>query len=259
MLRRFNNIVSAAWYQAPAHEGNIRKGIQRGQLSDCIQQKNSAGQGFTIPRRSSAEADRHLLQQRADDRESLWMPRRKNHHRSRMLHQHILKCFQQQRLFSIHRAAAHQHRPGGAGLNRRPDTLHNRRGDGGRDVELQISAHAHAVRPGSEILQPRGVPRRLCKKQIDVRQQFRHPLAKSPITRPGAVRDARVHNCNSRAAAMSQSKEVGPELGFRNHHHLRPQCPQVRTNRECEIHGEVKYVSLAKASACQGMPRVGRG
>ena len=92
------------------------------------------------------------------------MSRRKNHHRPRMLHQQVLKCFQQQRLFSIHRAAADQHRAGRAGSNRFAQALHNRRRSRHRDVELQISADAHALRDRANISQPRGIFLRLRQK-----------------------------------------------------------------------------------------------
>ena len=45
MLRRLNNIVSAARHQASADKRNVGQRIQRRQLPNCIQQQNSAGQG----------------------------------------------------------------------------------------------------------------------------------------------------------------------------------------------------------------------
>ena len=59
------------------------------------------------------------------------------------------------------------------------------------------------------------------------------------------------------AAGMRQPHEIRPELSLRNHHQLRPQRPQVRTDRKGEIHREVKHIRLAKALAGQRLPSVG--
>ena len=89
------------------------------------------------------------------------MPGRKNHQRAGMLHQHILKRFEQQRFFSVHRAAAYQHRPGASFGNRVPQPLHDRGRSRRGNIELQIPRDPHPLGARTNILQASSVLLRL--------------------------------------------------------------------------------------------------
>ena len=208
MLRGFNNIVSAAWYQAPATKAISARAYNGANSPIVSGGKTPPGQGFTVPHRSSAEANRHLLQQRPRRGISLDAAAQESSALADVAHT-FSNAFSSSDS-SPSTVLPHTSTGPEALLLIDGRTLYT---IGGGTVAGMWDPNFPLTRTRSawlRDLQPRGVPRRLRKKQIDVRQQFRHPLAKSPITRPGAVRDARVHNCNSRAAAMSQSQEVRP-------------------------------------------------
>ena len=92
------------------------------------------------------------------------MPRRQNHHRTRMSYPQILKSFQQRWFFVFHGAAANQHRPGPLRRQRPSQVLHNRRRRRQIHIELQISGNLHSIRLSANRLQSRAILLRLRKK-----------------------------------------------------------------------------------------------
>jgi len=218
---------------------DIGQRIQRGQLSDCIQQKDSARQRLAIPSRSPAVANRHLLQQSHHGREPFRMPRRQiiaaRGCCTRIFSNAFSSSDSSPSTVLPHTSTAWR-RP--SNRRRTVSTIAGGTGAGISNFKLPLTRTRSGLAPIS--------CRRMASSAVWARnistfaEQLPHPSAEAPVPRPRVVRDARIHHRNPRSAGMRQPEKIGPELGFRNHHHLRPQCPQIRTNRECEIHREIK-------------------
>ena len=82
-------------------------------------------------------------------------------------------------------------------------------------------------------------------------QNSRQQTPESPVSRPGAVRDAGVHHGNPSAAGMGEAQEVRPELSFCDHNQRGLQQSQIWPDRKGEVEREVKNILLAEAGSSQ--------
>jgi len=78
--------------------------------------------------------------------EALGMPRRQDHYRLRMRHQHILEGFEHERFLTLDGAAADQHRACVGSCQRLPQALDDRGRWRQTHVKLQAACDLHAVR-----------------------------------------------------------------------------------------------------------------
>src|SRR5579862_9521509 len=88
---RFNNVVPAAPHQTSSDESDIGQGIHCRKFPDCVQQQNPSSERFVIPQSSLHESKIFPPKKVPNPAESFRMPRRKNHHCSRMGPEHILE------------------------------------------------------------------------------------------------------------------------------------------------------------------------
>ena len=128
VLRRFDDIVSAARNQASAHECHVGQRIERREFANGVDQKNAAGDGIAAPRGTPPETNAELLQQSCTT--SL---KRSGRRGARIITARgwLASTFSKARnsslFFAFHRAAADQNWPGAGLLKARAQTGDNRR------------------------------------------------------------------------------------------------------------------------------------
>src|SRR5256885_16122940 len=103
--------------------------------------------------------------------------------------EHVLESAQQQRLFAVHRAAAHQHRSClsllESGAKAGNDRCRRRKGY----IELQIPTHLDTLYRCADIRQSSSVLLGLCKEKIDGLRDSRRETPEATIARirPGGA------------------------------------------------------------------------
>ena len=97
-------------HQAAANESDVSKRVKCRKFADSIDQQNSAAKRFAFPLRAPGEWEFHLPQKIVHFVEALRMPRRQQHHCSRVGGEHIGECAQKQRLLLFNGASADKHR-----------------------------------------------------------------------------------------------------------------------------------------------------
>src|SRR5581483_6832712 len=147
-------------------------------------------------------------------RKTLGMARGEDHDRARMAGENILKGLKQQAFFILHGAAADQDGARAGVLKDSSQTGHDGRSRRQRNVELEIAADLNLGGRCADVDEAGAVLLGLSEKDVDVGEDCFQQPAKAAVSGPGAVRDTGVGDGNPSASSVSQTQEVGPELGF---------------------------------------------
>ena len=113
VLRRFDDIVSAARHQASAHERHIRQGVEGGEFPNRVDQQHAPCEWFPRPLRAPDAAGSPIAAAESQLLEAFGMPWAPESSPPRgWLTRTILESPQQRRLLVFHCTAANQDRPG---------------------------------------------------------------------------------------------------------------------------------------------------
>src|SRR5579871_110557 len=185
------------------------------------------------------------------------MARSENHGCVRMADSKILKRFEQRSFFIFDGAAANEDWSGPLGRERTAKAFDDWRSRRNVDIELQISCDPYACRIRTNGLQPGAVLFRLREEEIDLCKHASEGPAEAVVTRFGTIGNACIDDRDAGAALMRQAQEVRPEFSLGEYDQFRLQRLQIRTDRCCEVHGEVKDVLIAKALSRLILPSIG--
>jgi hypothetical protein len=127
-----------------------------------------------------------------------------------------------------------------------------------RHIKLQVASCEDELWGRSNFHEATSVLRRLGQEKVHVPQNSPQQTPESPVSRPGAVRDAGIYDGYPGAAGMGKAQEVWPELSFRDHNQLGLQQSQIWPDRKGEVEREVKDILLAKAGSSQPLTGIRR-
>ena len=270
---RLENIVPAAPGQRSAHEDRVRHGKQAAQFADGIQQQHRRKRQRVRAAQARAAQVRNpgRLQFPRRRVETLRLSRRQNQQQVRMPRGEFLERRNRHVVF-VHVAGAPsgpggRHGAGGDPHFARPRALQQsgHRGAGRRrarlEVVLEIAARVRALGKRPERQKPLAHGVRLRQDGIRRGQHSPKEPPEGQVARKSAVGDAAIDDRQARAGAVHLTKEIGPDLGLRNHHGRGAQRAQHAPHREHVIHRRVEYAvgQIAQLVAGGGAARQGRG
>ena len=130
-----------------------------------------------------------------------------------------------------------RHGAGGDPHRSAPPAAHSRTGEPAAaawrlEIVLEIAAVAHAGGRGAQGEEAFAHGRRLRQHQVGAGEHRAQDPRQAAVAREGAVGDAAVDDGQRGARALGLAEEVGPDLGFRHHHHRRLQRAQHAPHRE---------------------------
>src|SRR5579883_2890500 len=146
------------------------------------------------------------------------MPRREDHQSVRESIEYTLECIQHQGFFTLNGASADDHRAGATARNLPAQSPYNCRLGDRSYIELQVSADFYLVGRCADLDEPALVDLSLREEKINFAEYVRKQRLESAVTWKRSVRDPRVHNRDTCAAALRQAQEVWPELSFSDNH-----------------------------------------
>ena len=263
------NIVPAAAGQGSAHEDRVRHGKQAAQFADGIQQKHRRKrQRFRAAQSRAAQVGNPGRLQFPRRRvETLRLSRRQNQQQVRAPRGEFLER-PNRRVVFVHVAGRRgRHGAGGDPHFAGPHALEQsgHRGAGRRrarrEVVLEIAAGAGTLGKRLERQKPLAHGVRLRQDGIGRGQYSPKEPPEGQVARKSPVGDAAIDDRQARAGAVHLTKEIGPDLGLRNHHGRGAQRAQHAPHRPHVIHGRVKYAvgQIAQLVAGGGAARQGRG
>ena len=200
----FQDVVSAARHEAAADEGDSGHRIERGQLSNAIDQEDAASERFAAPQGSLRHAEAEFSHEVRDFRKALGMAGRKDHHRLGMIGENVAKRGKQGAFFIFQRAAANQNWAG-CGVSEVLAETGNDRWRGRRGhVEFEVAGDGDLRFWRTNLNQPAAVFVGLRQKKIDVGesllQQSRQPEAETLVAGQGAVGNTAVDDSDAGSA-----------------------------------------------------------
>jgi len=200
-----------------------------------------------------------IAQQLGNGVKALFMPGGEDDEGPRMPPEDGAESGDKHLLFAVHRATEDDDGSGADFLQtdeQLPDFGLGGRGSG---VELEIARHLDAALLGADADKAACIFFGLREESVHAPQHDAQQRGESPVARIRTIRNARIHNRNSRAGLARNPQKVGPELGFGNDNQPWPQQSHVTVNGKAEIEREEENILRAEAITRQLVARAGGG